>query len=40
VDTEPEPEVDYCVECHTDKEALIATAKPEVEVASENEGEG
>ena len=37
---EPEPETESCVECHTDKDALIATAKPEVEVAAENEGEG
>ena len=37
---EPAPTVDYCIECHTDKEALIATANPEEEVVSENEGEG
>ena len=33
-------EVDYCLDCHTDKQRLIDTAKPEEVVISENEGEG
>lgn len=33
-------EVDYCLECHTDKQMLIDTAKPEEEVIAENSGEG
>ena len=40
---EPEPEVeaiDYCVDCHTEKKQLVDTAKPIVEVVSENEGAG
>ena len=45
---EPTPEltvaptevVDYCVECHIDKEQLIATAKPEQVVESESSGVG
>ena len=32
--------VDYCIECHSDKDQLIDTAAPEQEVISENEGEG
>jgi hypothetical protein len=36
----PENGQDYCLECHTDQQMLIDTAKPEEEVASENEGEG
>ena len=32
--------VDYCVECHSDKDRLIDTAAPEAEAISENEGEG
>jgi outer membrane biosynthesis protein TonB len=32
--------VDECLSCHIDKEMLIATADPEEEVISENEGEG
>ncbi len=36
-----EPEVvNQCVECHTDKDQLISTAKAEEEVVSENEGAG
>ena len=36
-----EPEVaNYCVDCHTDKDRLISTAKVEEEVVSENEGAG
>jgi uncharacterized protein YcfL len=35
----PEEE-NYCIECHTDQQALIDTAKPEEPVAKENEGEG
>ena len=35
----PEP-IDECLACHIDKEMLIATADPEEEVISENEGEG
>lgn len=31
---------DECVNCHTDKQMLIDTAKPEEEVVSEDEGEG
>ncbi len=33
-------EVNNCLECHTDKDRLIDTAKPEEVVVSENEGEG
>ncbi len=33
-------EPDYCVECHTDKEQLIASAKPEEVVESESSGAG
>ena len=39
-DAEPVAEDDQCINCHTDKQALIDTAKPEEEVESENEGEG
>jgi hypothetical protein len=35
-----EPQVDNCVECHTDQQALIDTADPVEEVVSESEGEG
>jgi hypothetical protein len=35
-----EPQVDNCIECHTDQQALIDTADPVAEVLSENEGEG
>ncbi len=31
---------DNCLDCHTNKEMLIDTAEPEVEVLSESEGEG
>lgn len=33
-------EVDQCLVCHTDKDALVSSAKVEEAVASENEGEG
>ena len=33
-------EVDYCVDCHTNKEQLISTAKPVVEKESESSGVG
>ncbi len=39
VESEPE-EVDQCLVCHTDKQALIDTADPVVVVESENSGEG
>jgi cytochrome c553 len=35
-----EEQVDYCTFCHTDKQMLIDTAKPEEEVINENKGEG
>ena len=35
-----EPVVDNCVDCHTDKDQLVDTADPVLEVISENEGEG
>lgn len=35
-----EPQVDNCVECHTDQQTLIDTADPIAEIVSENEGEG
>jgi len=31
--------LDYCLECHSDQQMLIDTAKPQEEVVSENEGE-
>lgn len=41
VATVSEPvEVNNCLACHTDKDRLIDTAKPEEVVISENEGEG
>lgn len=36
----PQSSVDYCVLCHTDKDALIQTAKPEEKAPSESEGVG
>jgi hypothetical protein len=33
-------EISACVECHSDKQMLIDTAKPEEEKESENEGVG
>ncbi len=30
----------HCLDCHTDKDRLISTAKPEEEAISENKGEG
>ena len=33
-------EVDYCVSCHTDKEQLISTVKPEEVVEKESSGVG
>lgn len=33
-------EMDYCITCHTDKDALIANAKPEEVVVEESEGVG
>lgn len=34
------PVVDTCMDCHSDKQRLIDTAKPEVVVESESSGEG
>lgn len=33
-------ESDACLDCHSDKEQLIATADPDEEVVEESEGEG
>jgi len=33
-------DADQCLACHTDKDELVSTAKSEVAVESENEGEG
>jgi len=33
-------EVNYCLDCHADKDRLIETAKPVEAVVSENEGAG
>lgn len=32
--------VDYCVDCHTDKEQLISSAKPEEVAETESSGVG
>ena len=37
---EPTKIVDYCVDCHTNKEELIANVKPEAMVESESSGAG
>ena len=44
-DPEPAPvmeaaEVNHCLDCHTEKQSLISTAKPVEVLVSENEGEG
>ena len=36
----PTQVVDYCVDCHTDKEQLISVAKPVLETESESSGVG
>ncbi len=36
----PTQEPNYCLDCHTDKDQLIATAKVEEEVEKEDEGAG
>ncbi|MEW6648992.1 MAG: hypothetical protein AB1453_02250 [Chloroflexota bacterium] len=33
-------QVDYCLECHTDKDRLIETAKPALEAVVESQGDG
>ena len=38
--TQPPDVVDYCAACHTDKEQLISTAKPEEIVEKESTGAG
>ncbi len=35
-----EAEPDYCLQCHSDQETLMAVADPEEETESESEGEG
>ena len=37
---EPTEVVDFCVDCHTDKEQLIAVAQPVLETESESSGVG
>ena len=37
---EPTEVVDFCLDCHTDKEQLIAVAKPVLETESESSGVG
>ncbi len=32
--------VDYCLDCHSNQEQLVALAKPEVETESESKGVG
>ena len=32
--------VDYCLDCHSNQEQLVALAKPEVKVESESKGVG
>lgn len=36
----PTQEPNYCLDCHTDKDQLIANAKPEETTESESEGAG
>jgi hypothetical protein len=36
----PVATTNYCLECHSDKETLIRTAKPEEKALSESEGVG
>ena len=36
----PAEQVNYCIECHTDKDELVDTAAPEQEVVEESEGAG
>jgi uncharacterized lipoprotein NlpE involved in copper resistance len=38
--TQSPGEVDHCAACHTDKEQLISTAKPEEAVEKESSGAG
>ena len=40
VTTKPTDVVDHCASCHTDKEQLISTAKPEEIVEKESSGAG
>ena len=40
IPTETPEGISECVSCHTDKERLIDTAKPEEVVETENEGAG
>jgi hypothetical protein len=35
-----EQEANYCLDCHTDKQRLIDTARPEVVEKAESSGEG
>ncbi len=36
----PTESVDYCLQCHTDKDQLILNARPEEEIVEESEGTG